>query len=48
MIGVAITKLTIGEVILDQIMDKMLNGHLGTEVKVGIELENYNNDSYEM
>ena len=38
-IGVAITKLTIGEVILDQIMDKMLNGHLGTEVKVGIELE---------
>ena len=38
-IGVAITKLTICEVILDQIMDKMLNGHLGTEVKVGIELE---------
>ena len=38
-IGVAITRLTIGEVILDQITDKMLNGHLGTEVKVGIELE---------
>ena len=38
-IGVTITRLTIGEVILDQIMDKMLNGHLGTEVKVGIELE---------
>ena len=38
-IGVAITRLTIGEVILDQIMDKMLNGCLGTEVKVGIELE---------
>ena len=38
-IGVAITKLTIGKVILDQIMDKMLNGCLGTEVKVGIELE---------
>ena len=38
-IGVAIPRLTKGKVILDQIMDKMLNGHLGTEVKVGIELE---------
>ena len=38
-IGVTITRLTIGEVILDQIVDKMLNGHLGIEVKVGIELE---------
>ena len=33
-IGVTITRLTIGEVILDQIMDKMLNRHLGTEIKV--------------
>ena len=39
MIGVAITRLTIGMVILDQITDKMLKGCLGTEVKVGIELE---------
>ena len=38
-IGVTITRLTIGKVILDQIIDKVLNGHLGTEVKVGIELE---------
>ena len=38
-IGVTITRLTIGEVILDQIMDKMLSRHLGTEVKVEIELE---------
>ena len=38
-IGVAITRLTIGEVILDQITDKMLNGCLGTDIKVGIELE---------
>ena len=38
-IGVAITRLTIGVVILDQITDKMLKGHLGTEIKVGIELE---------
>ena len=38
-IGVAITRLTIGEVKLDQITDKMLNECLGTEVKVGIELE---------
>ena len=32
-IGVTITRLTIDEVILDQIMDKMLNRHLETEVK---------------
>ena len=38
-IQVTITRLTIGEVILDQIMDKMFNGHLGTEVKVEIEVE---------
>ena len=38
-IGVTITRLTIDEVILDQITDKMLNGHLETEVKVEIELE---------
>ena len=39
MIEVTITRLTIDEVILDQIMDKMFSRHLGTEVKVGIELE---------
>ena len=39
MIGVTITRLTIDEVILDQIMDKILNGHLETEVKVEMELE---------
>ena len=38
-IGVTITRLTIGKVILDQITDKMLNGCLGTEIKVEIELE---------
>ena len=38
-IGVTITKLTIDKVILDQITDKMPNGHLETEVKVEIELE---------
>ena len=38
-IGVTITRLTIHKVILDQIMDKALNGHLETEVKVEIELE---------
>ena len=38
-IGVAIMRLTIDEVILDQITDKMPNGHLETEVKVEIELE---------
>ena len=36
---VTITRLTIDEVTLDQIMDKMFSGHLGTEVKVRIELE---------
>ena len=38
-IGVTITRLTIDEVILDQIMDKMPNGRLEMEVKVEIELE---------
>ena len=38
-IGVTFTRLTIGKVILDQIMDKMLSGHLETEVKIKIELE---------
>ena len=39
MIGVTITRLTIDEVILDQITDKMSNGHLEIEIKVEIELE---------
>ena len=34
--GVAITRLTIDEVILDKIMDKMVREHLETEVKVEI------------
>ena len=38
-IGVTITRLTIDEVILDQIIDKMLNRCSETEVKVEIELE---------
>ena len=38
-IGVTITRLTKDMVIIDQIMYKMLNGHLETEVKVEIELE---------
>ena len=38
-IGVTTTRLTIDEVILDKITDKMPNGHLETEVKVEIELE---------
>ena len=38
-IGVTFTKLTIDEVILDQIVDKTPNRHLETEVKVEIELE---------
>ena len=38
-IEVTITRLTTDEVTLDQIMDKIFNRHLGTEVKVGIELE---------
>ena len=37
-IGVTITRLTIDEVILDQITDKTFNRHLETEVKVEIEL----------
>ena len=36
-IGVIIIKITIDEVIRDQITDKMPNGLLETEVKVGIE-----------
>ena len=39
MIGETISGLTIDEVILDQITDKMLSGHLETEVKVEVELE---------
>ena len=35
-IGVTITKLTIGKVTLDQIIDKMPNGCLEIEVKVEI------------
>ena len=38
-IGVTTTRLTTDEVTLDQITDKMPNGHLETEVKVEIELE---------
>ena len=38
-IGLTITRLTIDEVILDQITDKMPSGHLETEVKVEMELE---------
>ena len=38
-IGVTITRLTIGEVMLHQITDKMPNGCLETEVNVEIELE---------
>ena len=37
-IGVTITRLTIDEVILDQIMDKTPNGHLETEVKAEMEI----------
>ena len=38
-IEVAITRVTIDEVIIDQITDKMPNGHLEIEVKVEIELD---------
>ena len=38
-IGVAITKITIDEVIRDQITDKMQSGLSETEVKVGIEIK---------
>ena len=36
--GVTITRLTINEVILDQIMDRTFREHLETEVKVEIEM----------
>ena len=39
MIGVIITRITIDKEIRDQITDKMPNGPLGTEVKVGIEMK---------
>ena len=39
LIEVTITRLTIDEVTLHQITDKMFSRCLGTEVKVGIELE---------
>ena len=39
MIGATITRLTIDKVLIDQIMDRTLNEHLETEVKVEIELE---------
>ena len=39
MIGVIIIRITIDEVIQDQITDKMPNRLLGTEVKVGIEVK---------
>ena len=38
-IGATIIKITIDEVIQDQITDKMPNGLLETEVKVGIEMK---------
>ena len=38
-IGTTITRLTIDEVIIDEITDQTLNRHLETEVKVEIELE---------
>ena len=38
-IGFIFTRLTIDEVIIDQIMDKTPNKHLELEIKVGIELE---------
>ena len=38
-IGVTIIRITIDEVIQDRITDKMPNGLLGTEVKVGIEMK---------
>ena len=37
-------RLTIGMVILDQITDKMFNGHLVTEVKDRDRTGRYNND----
>ena len=38
-IGVTIIRTTIDKVIRDQITDKMPNGLLGTEVKVGVEMK---------
>ena len=38
-IGVIIIRITIDKVIRDQITDKMPNGLLGTEVRVGIEMK---------
>ena len=38
-IGGTITRLIIDNVMLDQIIDKMLHRHLETEVKIEIELE---------
>ena len=43
-IEVTITRLTIDEVTLDQIIYKMFSRYLETEVKVEIELGHYNND----
>ena len=39
MLGVIIIRITIDKVIQDQITDKMPNGLLETEVKVGIEMK---------
>ena len=39
MIGVKIIRITVDEVIQDQITDKKPNGLLGTVVKVGIEMK---------
>ena len=39
MIGIIIIRIIIDEVIQDQITDKMPNGLLGTEVKVGIDMK---------
>ena len=39
MIGVVITPITIGKVIQDLKTDKIHNGHLGTEVKVEVEVK---------
>ena len=38
-IGATITRLTIDQIIIDQIRDKILSGHLEIEVRVQIELE---------
>ena len=44
LIGVTITRLTIDEVTLDKITDKVVNEHLETEVKVRNRARNYNNE----